>query len=291
MTDALTLDEAVEIELADDAAQLPATVQPEPIEDFIGDLDAEVTTEGEGGSLTLEQAMAIDLADEDSSARSEDFIAYVDGHGVTLAELVDGYIEAKQTRHHMASVNSEYQRLIAGAHGIVAASWRLAELLTDNAPPPPSPGLAQVNPNLYIAQQAIRNAIDQFTQEALEAGNEAEQTAYQLFQHQHLERLKNEAVLLAEHVPEAREPHTRNELLRRIRTVVAYCGFSDAEVDAAVDHRLFRLARLAAIGLEVEEREKTHPMPKKRKRRHHSDALKRLAMTGSIEDAMAVDIA
>lgn len=293
MADTLTLDEAVPLLESDDPAdnsQLPAEVLGESLEVIEDFREAQESAESERRYLTLDEAAELDFTDDEPTAKSDKPLMIVDGQPLTEQNIIDVYRSARDTAWHIGRINNEYERLLGGAQSVVNASWRLAELVSDRAPEAPPLSLTYTNPSLAIVQRALRDAVDQFISEALGAGGEAQQAAASLVSQRHHELLQAEGAMLLEHIPEARDPTTREQLFEDIKTVATVCGFSIPEIEAVVDHRLFRLAQLAVKGLDAQEREARRPSSRpKRRRKRRSEAMEKLARTGSLDDALAVD--
>src|SRR5690606_39042023 len=120
------------------------------------------------------------------------------------------------------------------------------------------------------------------------------------------ERIASEDAALVARFPATTTQEGRQKFFTEAVLAAKELGYSDAEVKQALDHRLFALAHYANIGMKAEKaREKAKvkaqhapPVAPQKQRQHggnqaaarrNQEAVKRLARTGSIEDAMSID--
>lgn len=295
MADTLTLDQAADIALAEDdnsQAIVPydQPLPPEPDDFDEGELDGGNDT---GDGLTLDQAAEIewtDDADVQRIATNERPVAIIEGHPVTLTELVRGFVDGARLQAHASNVAKQYMDVQDAAEKVAGSAWALAGLISRQLPPSPDESLLYLNPMEFTRRKAVFDEAVAVVETALAQGDEARQAAGVLAGQRHGATLQGEFYRLVEHFPNCATPEGREALVETVRDAVYSCDFTESDILNVVDHRLFRLAHLAAIGKRVQDRQEA-PRPKKRRRhRHrHSEAMQRLAQTGSIEAAMAVD--
>jgi hypothetical protein len=167
----------------------------------------------------------------------------------------------------------------------------------------PEPSLAMTDPGKYVQEKAIHEAAMAQINAVVSQATAPKEVANKLTAEQRSEYLQSENAKLAEAFPQTAKPETRKKFFDEAINVAKELGYSDEEIKGATDHRMFKLAHYAKLGLAAEKsaaKAKTKvanvpPMaPNKRqppngKARANQDAMKRLASTGSIEAAMAVD--
>lgn len=219
------------------------------------------------------------------------------GEEITLRELRDGYMRQSDftRKRQMDAQRATY---------IQSVSEKIERFLAAQIPPPPEPALAYENPAAYAAQLAQHDASRRQWQSVLEAKSEAEQAAQSFTQEQRQEALLEEAARLKERIPEMATEKGREEFTKKALEVAGLAGVTEDELRSFTDHRYFVVLKYAIKGLEAEKaraiaKQKTATAPPvapaKRQAPQSSavikngEAMKRLARSGSIQDAMNVD--
>ena len=158
------------------------------------------------------------------------------------------------------------------------------------------------DPAKYVQDKAMHDAMVAQVHAVLEKANEPKSVLNQLTAEQRSELLQSENAKLAEAFPQTTKPESRKKFFDGVKTVADELGFSTDELSSVTDHRFFKLAHYARMGIEAEKSKakvtqkvvKVPPMaPNKRqvegKAKQNQDAMKRLRSTGSIHDAMSID--
>lgn len=178
------------------------------------------------------------------------------------------------------------------------------QVATENLPPEPHPDLLHTDPMLHYEmsnrrQQAVAK---------LQALHQQQSVAKQQLEAKQKEAMAQFAALeqqkLFQWKPELKDPAKGQEFLQKVTKVSREVGFTDAEIGNVYDHRLLRMAELAAIGLEVisqkpkvEAKVKEAPpvipparrvTTAERQGKELRDQLSRLRKTGSARDAESV---
>lgn len=292
-TTELTMDQAMEV-LDEPRDNLPAE-RPETVPYDEGTLEFPIGHQpSSDGSLTLDEATAIDLADEAEAPETTDGnvpAVIIDHQPVSMKQLVDGYHLGKRIVQHANNLAEQYMAVQDASRSLVSASWELSGYMVNLLPQEPSNVLLATNPVEYSRQKAQHeHAYEQMTtllQRVMGAKSQADNATY--LRHGQLVLSENEHLI--QHFPETADPVGRERFFDRMREVAYACDFSEEEMRQVVDHRIFRLADLAVQGLEALQRRDQKRVSKRRRseRKRHSEAFERLARTGSMDDAMAVD--
>lgn len=297
--EAPTLDEfatllADEPDTGTDVAVYDDPSLPDPDIQDEGTLDDAPASDGR--SLTLDQASAIDLYDDEAEqadgvpAFSEQHrpVVDVDGKLLSMHELVNGYVANRDHEVVRSRLENEAHAVRQAAQAVVDSAWHLADFLAKNLPPVPPANLAMVDPASYTALKADHEAAYDGVRFILDRARQTQAVVEQFSEGRHGDLIQNENIKLVEHFPEAGYPEGREKFFDSIRDVAYACDFTEDELRRVVDHRLFRLAHLAVIGKQAKQ-ERSKPRRKKHRRQQHGSALARLAQTGSIDDALAVN--
>jgi hypothetical protein len=162
--------------------------------------------------------------------------------------------------------------------------------MSQQLPPAPDETLLHLNPMEYTRRKAVYDEAVAVVENTLSQGEQARHAAGVMAGQRYGANIQGELQKLDEHFPNCATREGRAVFLDSVRDTVYACGFSEDDMLQTIDHRMFRLAHLAAIGKQVEDRQEA-PRPKKNRRRRHrrSEAMERLYQSGSIEDALAVD--
>jgi len=287
---ALTLEQALDMDIADERESNLVPVQ-QPAQEDHDDLPYEPEGSLHDDSLTFDQAMQIDIADTGEARPSapQSVGAMIDGKPVTMVDLVRGYTSFQQVRRSLDRLDEEYEAVQQAADGVVSSAWELSRFMVAQMPPEPDMALLQLNPTEYVQQKAQHDQALGSVQHVLGQAQQARASAFSLQERYHNLNLETEKTRLEHHFPELSDSGHRHQFFQRMLDVAYACGFSRAEFEQVVDHRIFRLGALALKGMEAIA-EAPKPREKRRhRRRRYSEAMERLERTGSIEDAVMVD--
>lgn len=286
----LTLDQAADIALADDSS---VNTVPVVQRDDNHDLPYEPERPLHDRSLTLDQAAALlgddDEGDSGSQIGPHSVAAMIDGKALTMSELVQGYVGFQRVRDSIARIEQEYEAVQDAADGVVSSAWELSRFMVAQMPHEPDMALLHYNPTEYVQQKAMHDQALGSVQHVLGQAHQARASAFALQERYHNMNLQTEKARLVQHIPEVADDNQRQQFFQRMLDVAYACGFTAAEFEQVVDHRIFRLGALALKGMEAIAEA---PQPKERRRhrrKRYSNAMEKLTQTGSIEDALAVD--
>lgn len=242
-------------------------------------------------------------SDEDQPAVKDDVIVDVQGEKLPLSELKSGYMKDRDYRIKTQELGNKRRELETLTSRVTASVDAIADLLVKQIPPAPDPTLAMTDPGKYVAEKAMHDAMMAQVASVIEQAQAPKDAANKLTEEQRKDYLQSENAKLAEAFPQTAKPESRKKFFDDAINVAKELGYSDEEIKGATDHRMFKLAYYARLGLAAEKsaaKAKTKivnvpPMtPNKRqppngKARANQDAMKRLDQTGSMEAAMAVD--
>lgn len=233
----------------------------------------------------------------DPSIHDDVKITLKGGEEVTLRELRDGYMRQS---HFTRERQKDAQR---AAH-IQQVSDRIQNFLAAQIPPPPEPALAYQNPNAYAAQMAQHDAAKRHWLSVVDVANEAKATAETFDSEAHHQQIEKQMEMLKERMPSLASDEGFKKFHSKISPVAELIGLSQAELSGIVDHRFLVGLDLAAEGLAARKarevaKQKVQNVPpvapakrqaaQSPKAMKNADAMKRLAKSGSIYDALNVD--
>lgn len=244
--------------------------------------------------------------DEPLAAIKDDAVIKLpNGESVTFGEAKSGYLRQADYSRKTQELGNQRRDLEALATNVSQAVDAIAGHLQKTLPPEPDPQLAITNPNEYTRKKALHDHAMSQIAKVLETAKPAKEAVNNLTQQQHDERKHAELTKLAQDFPQIRTQDGFKTFFDTTSEVAKQLGYSDEEIGNATDHRLFKLAHFARLGMQAEaakakakDKVKNSPpvAPAKRQKgqnagkvRKNAEAMRRLSKTGSIHDAMAID--
>jgi hypothetical protein len=228
------------------------------------------------------------------------------GEAVPLAELKNGYMRDRDYRIKTTQVAETRKSLEAQANRVSQTVDVLADFLAKQLPPEPDPSLLYTDPQTHYRQKAIYDAAIAQIGAVIELGAAPRDAVNNLNHQQRSELLATENARMAERFPMTTKEQGRKEFFDRALKAAAYVGMTPQEVANETDHRRLGIAYLASLGMEALEAKKTAQQkvkgvpsvsPPRRQAqsnavataKNNQEAMKRLAKTGSLKDAMSID--
>ena len=259
--------------------------------------DAEGTDEGpDEGDNTQEAEDQPDEAEEADKSDEPVLVTLDGGAQVTLDDLKKGYLRQADYTRKAQELSNRRSALEADSQRLEGITQAFIDHLSSMIPAEPSPALALTDPNRYTAQQAQYDAAVAQVQKLIEIGSKPKEIRDALAQTDHRARIEAENQSLAAMFPKTATPKGREEFFRDVSQVAAEIGFTEQEIRSVVDHRVFALAHWAkARGKAREKVEKAPPATPRKpgqtaaRANRNAEAMRKLARSGSISDAMAVD--
>ncbi|OHV77977.1 hypothetical protein [Ensifer sp. LCM 4579] len=245
--------------------------------------------------------------DEDEAANeAEDMIVTLKGgEQVPLEELKLGYMRDRDYRHKTQDLANRGRALESMSSRVAATAKAVAELVAGQVPGEPPEALRLHDPQAYQRQWALHQAGLEELARVMALAEEPAGVAAELEAAAAGERLALENAKLLEAFPQTGQEEGRQAFFAEAFETARELGFSDQEMREVIDHRLFKLAHYARLGLNAERArakalqkvtEAPAPVPRlkaksqaQRQNRESREAMRRLTRSGSIRDAMAVD--
>ena len=243
-------------------------------------------------------------ADEEPEEEPDDVLVTLeDGAKVQLAELKKGYQRQADYTRKTQEVANQRQSLEADAQRLEGITQAFIDHISSMVPAEPNPSLALTNPNQYTAQKAQYDAAVAQVQKLIEIGSGPKEIKDGRAKEDHSRRIAEENRRLTEMFPKTATQDGRKQFFETVSSVASEVGFTPDEIRSVVDHRVFALAHWAKIGMEsakAKEKakakvEKAPPATPRKpgqtatKASGNREAMRKLARSGSIKDALAID--
>jgi len=234
-----------------------------------------------------------------------------DGTQSTVKELVDGNLRERDYRMKTAEVGEARRSVIAQSNQVNGVFDALVDHLAQHLPDEPDRSLLfSSDPNVvasYHQAKAMHEAAMEQLASITAMGKQAKQAEGQLTAEQRAEKYKAENDALVAYMPELGDPKKRDELNAKARAAAKHLGFNDQEINSNMDSRFYLMGLFAFDGLVAKSRAKTalkkvqnvppaQPVerraqkPGEQRFRKQKERVARLVKSGSIKDALAVDI-
>jgi hypothetical protein len=266
----------------------------------------------EAGSETAEAAgeeNAEDGAEGDTRSSKEPadsvVVAMPNGEKLELKELKAGYLRDRDYRHKTTDLANRRRGLEEMSARVTNTVNAISELLMQQVPQAPEVALSLSDPVRYMQEKAAHDAGMARMSALIEKANGVKAVANTLTQEQQTENVRAEIAKLGEAFPQIKTQEGQKKFFEGAIGAGKELGFSDADMQAVTDHRHFTVLHYAALGLQAEKAKKVaqrkvanvppvqtprrQTPPSAAKVRANQDAMKRLAKSGSIHDAMSVD--
>lgn len=272
-------------------------------EEGTDDEDQAEESDTEAESEVEEEAVE-EADDEQPAEKAPGLVTLADGSEVTHDELIKGYMRQSDYTRKQQETSNNRNKVAADAERIERITNAFVDQLATMVPPEPNPALAYSDPNKFTAQKAQYDAAIAQVQQIIQIADQPKEIKQGISQEDHANLKAEEDRLLVEALPMTATRDGRKAFWNDVvLDVASEVGFSEADMQGVVDHRLFKLADLAKKGLEA-ERAKTKVRAKVEKARPtaprkpgqpakqangNAQAMRKLGRTGSIHDALAVD--
>lgn len=269
----------------------------------------ETIVDGQEAGETADNAEGDEPADAENGDAANDadsqVITLKGGDQVPLSELKLGYMRERDYRHKTQETANKGRALEAMTTRVAMSATAIADFLVQQLPPEPTRALAMRDPAEYTRQKAVFDeGLAQVTR-LIDMSTEPKQVGRHLSQSANEETLAAESEALAEAFPQTMTDEGRTKFFNDAFGVAEELGFSKDELRGITDHRMFKLAHYARLGLAAEQAKgkalakvtaappvTPNPRPSgvaNQQVRQNKDAMQRLSKTGSIRDALAVD--
>lgn len=305
----LSLDDASEIDFDDpeqDTNEADQTAQSESETDEAGSGQETDEIDASAAEADDDETDAEDAGEAETSTPEpgDDVSVTVNGEKLTLNELKRGYLREGDYTRKTQVVSQREKDLEALATRVTHSVNAIAEHLTKTLPAAPDPQLAVTNPNEYIRRKALHeHAMGQIA-EVLKVAQAPRDATDKLTQQQHKALIEAETAKLQSAFPQTMTQEGHKKFFDAAASAARKLGYSEEEIGAATDHRLFALAHYARIGLQAEaakakaKQKVVNAPPVAPARRQpgqqvngqkNREAMKKLRQSGSIDDAVNID--
>lgn len=271
----------------------------ETAQDAGQETDAPANDEDEGNAEEADETAAANTADET-------VITLKGGEQVPLKELKLGYMRERDYRVKTSEIANRGRSLEQMTTSVQQTAHAIADFLAQQMPEEPPRTLAMQNPAEYTRQKAIYDSALAQVSQIIDLGKQPQQVNQALTTQQQKDTLERENAALEDAFPTiANNPKAREKFFQGAFSAARDLGFSDQEMQGNTDHRMFKLAHYARLGLAAERAKETalakvnnapavvaKPKasgPGVAQVRKNQDAMKRLSSSGSIKDALQVD--
>lgn len=294
-----------------DELNTPADAGTEPVETHEDD-NAEPTTywdpDEDQDTPEADEGKATDDGSEESPEPEEAEpeppaqINLPDGTQVTLDEAVKGYLRQADYTRKAQEVSQKRQALEADLQVVSGITEAFIDHLTKMVPQSPDPAMALRDPNGYVRAKATYDAAMAQVQQLIEIGKKPKEIGDKLSATDKQSLVAQENALLAERFPTITQPEGRKRFFESAATAAQELGFSMDELSGVTDHRMFALAHWANEGLKAAKARETAKakvanVPPSTPRKpgqpaqanRNTEAMRKLARSGSIRDAVKVD--
>jgi hypothetical protein len=280
------------------------TPESDTAEDNWDYFDPDEDTEAPAEAATDEgtEESVAEEAEEPEAAGQPAQIDLPDGTKVTLDEAVKGYLRQSDYTRKVTEVASQRKALEADLQVVEGITQTFIDHLTKMVPAMPDPAMALRDPNGYVRAKAQYDAAMAQVQQLIEIGKQPKQIGEKLSQSDMQAKIAAENAALAEKIPTVATPEGRRKFMESAAEAAQSAGFSMEDLQGVSDHRLFVLAHWANEGLKAAKARETAkakvanvPPAAPRKpgqpaqANRNADAMRKLARSGSIRDALKVD--
>lgn len=246
--------------------------------------------------------------DETQSLKATDDAVVDLGEGVSLTvkELKDTYTAREELTRNLQETHKERGELKTLGSNMQGAIERIAGYLFSKIPPEPEPGLMYTNPGEHYAISQQRNSMIGEIQALLTVQEQAQGAVQQLSEADLRSAKIAEEDKLLRAMPSLKDAK-RKEAFDRVLTARAKeLGFPDEMITRTVDARLRQvfwesakyreaIAKSAQVREKIESAPRTpasapRPQhPNSQRALENVNAMKRLAKSGSLRDAVSID--
>lgn len=239
---------------------------------------------------------------EEPAAEQPAQIVLPDGTQVPLEEVTRGYLRQADYTRKVTEVATQRKALEADLQLVEGITQTFIDHLTKMVPAMPDPAMALRDPNGYVRAKAQYDAAMAQVQQLIEIGKQPKQIGEKLSQADMQAQIAAENAALAEKIPTVATPEGRRKFMESAAEAAQSAGFSMDDLQGVTDHRLFVLAHWANEGLKAAKARETAkakvanvPPAAPRKpgqpaqANRNADAMRKLARSGSIRDALKVD--
>lgn len=242
---------------------------------------------------------------EEEEATAEEKTALLklpDGTEISLDEAANGYLRQSDYSRKTQEVAGLRKSLEADLQLVSGITEAFIDHLTKMVPQSPDPAMALRDPNGYVRAKAQYDAAMAQVQQLIELGKKPKEIGEKLSAADKQALVAQENALLAERFPVVATPQGRQKFFENAASAAQELGFTMDELSGVTDHRMFALAHWANEGLKAAKareaaKAKVANVPPATPRKpgqpaqvnRNTEAMRKLARSGSIRDAVKID--
>ena len=267
----------------------------EAVEQDAPDDEADAT-EGEADEAEPDAA-PVAYADESA------VVKLADGTELPVAELLKDRMRQQDYTRKTQEVANERKAVQADVQRMQSITTAFVDHLSALVPDPPSPALAMTDPAKYVSQKAQHEAAMAQVQKLIEMGSVSKEVGAAMSGADNQRQIQEANQRLVEMFPEAASGAGRKAFFDGVQSAANDLGFTNDDLTAVRDPRVFALAHWAAKGMAAEKAKAAAKAkvaaappatPRKpgqgaRQANGNAEAMRKLARSGSLRDALAID--
>lgn len=243
------------------------------------------------------------------SAYAEDtaVVKLPDGTEMPVAELRNGYLRQSDFTRKTQELSNERERVRADASRIEGITQAFVDYMASLMPAEPDQRLIYSDPVKYTQQKAIYDQALGKIQELIEIGSQPKEVRQQMAQTDQQAAMRATQEALVQKIPQMATKDGFGKVMVEVAKAANAVGFTNEDLQSALSlpkgAALIELAHWAQKGMEAEKakaaakaKAQKAPPSKPNKPGHNAgranknrDAMKKLARSGSIQDALRVD--
>lgn len=260
--------------------------------------EADATDEGEAEA----EDTPPEAEEQPEDAAEPEVLELPDGSKIAKDEAIKGYLRQADYTRKSQELAQKRQAIEADMRSIEGVMEAFIDHITGLVPQEPDISLAMRSPDEYVRRKAQYDAAIAQVQKLVELGKAPKEVKSRLEQGDKSEILARENALLVEAIPEARTPEGRKQFFAKAADAAKEIGFTMEELQGIDDHRMFVALSLVNEALQARKakavakekvakappvvpRKPGNPAPANR----NAEAMRKLARSGSLKDALAVD--
>ncbi len=282
---------------ADDTAPDWDYYDPDEDQDTAEAPEADATDDGT--EVAEEAASTEETAEVEASADA--VVTMADGTKVKVQDLIQGHLRQDDYTRKTQELANTRKALSAEVERIEGITQAFVDHMSALVPPAPSHEVALRDPNRYTREMAAHQAAMAKVQELIEIGQQPKQVKEAVTAQEKAELAQVENARLIERFPTLAQPAERQKFFTEAVDAAAELGIPLAELQGLTDHRIFAALHYAAKGLKASKAmqvaqakvQKAPPVapqkPAVAKNSGNAEAMRKLARSGSIRDAVKVD--
>lgn len=283
----------------DDTAETWDYHDPDDDLDTVETPDDEAPDDEDEGETEAPEAEEPPVVYADEKAK----VKLPDGSEMPVAELIKGrMLQADYTRKTQEVAN-ERKAVQADVERMQRITTAFVDHLSALVPDPPPADLLYRDPQKAFVQQQIHDRAMAQVQQLIEMGNAPKEISTGMNEADDKRQLQEANQRLIEMFPEAASGQTREAFFNGVQSVASQLGFSNADLSSIRDPRIFALAHWASKGMAADKAKATAKAkvaaappatPRKpgqgaKQANGNVEAMRKLARSGNLRDALAVD--